>query len=431
MIVTNAHVIDDFVRISVLRTGSGSQCDARVLIVAEDCDLAILTVDDDEFWSDDSGLELADGLVELQASVSVVGFPMGGDAASVTSGVVSRIDIRQYVHSKFDLPAIQIDAAINPGNSGGPVFHQNKVVGVAFQTIFLSSNIGYIIPTFLLLQVVDHVRAKTPYPGIGSLGFSWQKVDGPHMKQSLDMSPSQTGVLIVRPTKFRTLHGVLRPMDVLLKVDSFVVGDDGTISLRFGERVDFKFHICTKRIGETVQLQVLRGGSIVAIDSTIDLEKKITPRFPRTIPPPYLIFAGLIFRRIYIEDVDARSFLDPCVLRENTSEDEREFEDYEQICILSSLHHDVNKGSSYIISKQLMSINGCRIRNMRHLCQTLDSCTDPYVDIIAFGGAIARIEMQKARDARADILLRYAVPADRSIDLRIACGPPPASAAAM
>jgi S1-C subfamily serine protease len=426
MIVTNAHVIGDFVRISVLRTGSGSQFDARVLIVAEDCDLAILTVDDDDFWPDESGLELADGLVELQASVSVVGFPIGGDAASVTSGVVSRIDIRQYVHSKFDLPAIQIDAAINNGNSGGPIFHQNKVVGVAFQTMLFSSSIGYIIPTFLLLQVIDHARAKTPYRGIGSLGFSWQKVDGPHMKQSLGMSPSQTGVLIARPAKFRTLHGVLRPMDVLLKVDSFAVGDDGTVSIRFGERVDFKFHICTKRIGEAVRLQILRGGSIVDIDATVDVEKKITPRFPCGSPPPYLIFAGLLFRRIYEEDLDAER-----VLRENTSDDARESEDYEQVCILSSLHHDVNKGSSYIISKQLMSINGCRIRNMRHLCQTLDSCRDTYVDIVAFGGSIARIETQKARDACADILLRYTVPADRSIDLRIACGPPPASAAAM
>lgn len=50
----------------------------------------------------------------------VAGYPTGGDNTSVTSGVVSRVEVAQYVHAASNLMAIQIDAAINPGNSGGP-----------------------------------------------------------------------------------------------------------------------------------------------------------------------------------------------------------------------------------------------------------------------------------------------------------------------
>lgn len=66
----------------------------------------------------------------------------GGDTISITKGVVSRVELREYSHSGSELLAIQIDAAINSGNSGGPVIMGNKVAGVAFQSLYYSSSIG-------------------------------------------------------------------------------------------------------------------------------------------------------------------------------------------------------------------------------------------------------------------------------------------------
>lgn len=51
--------------------------------------------------------------------MAVVGYPIGGDTISVTSGVVSRIEVTSYVHGSTELLGVQIDAAINSGNSGG------------------------------------------------------------------------------------------------------------------------------------------------------------------------------------------------------------------------------------------------------------------------------------------------------------------------
>jgi S1-C subfamily serine protease len=59
------------------------------------CDIAMLTVDDNEFWEDVQPLEI-NGLPAMQESVMVVGFPTGGDNVCVTKGVVSRIDRYAY-----------------------------------------------------------------------------------------------------------------------------------------------------------------------------------------------------------------------------------------------------------------------------------------------------------------------------------------------
>ena len=57
----------------------------------------------------------------MNSDVQTYGFPVGGETLSVTSGVISRIEVGTYAHSKEHLLIAQIDAAINPVNSGGPV----------------------------------------------------------------------------------------------------------------------------------------------------------------------------------------------------------------------------------------------------------------------------------------------------------------------
>lgn len=68
---------------------------------------AMLTVEDDEFWHGMSPVEFGD-LPALQDAVTVVGYPIGGDTISVTSGVVSRIEILSYVHGSAELLGLQV-----------------------------------------------------------------------------------------------------------------------------------------------------------------------------------------------------------------------------------------------------------------------------------------------------------------------------------
>lgn len=96
-VVTNAHVVENANSILVRRHGTARRFTAKVLCLGYQCDLALLTVDDEAFWRDAPLLQLSSGdFPHLQQSVIAVGYPTGGDAISVTSGVVSRIGVRNY-----------------------------------------------------------------------------------------------------------------------------------------------------------------------------------------------------------------------------------------------------------------------------------------------------------------------------------------------
>ncbi len=129
-IMTNAHVVSNSRYLTVERDGDPNKYPAKVQFVANDCDLALITVDAPNFYKNMVPLKLG-GIPELESTVSAYGYPIGGERMSVTTGIVSRIDFQLYTHSSIDQHlAVQISAQINPGNSGGPVMQNAKVVGV-------------------------------------------------------------------------------------------------------------------------------------------------------------------------------------------------------------------------------------------------------------------------------------------------------------
>ncbi len=130
-ILTNAHVVTYPSQIYVQPYQSAEKFPAKVVAVSAAMDLAILSVEDEAFFTGRPALPLDENLPRVKASVNVYGYPIGGDQLSVTEGIASRVEYTAYNYGASGL-RIQIDAALNPGNSGGPAISEGKVIGVAF-----------------------------------------------------------------------------------------------------------------------------------------------------------------------------------------------------------------------------------------------------------------------------------------------------------
>ncbi|CAJ1457956.1 unnamed protein product, partial [Effrenium voratum] len=230
-----------------------------VLSVGWECDAAVLTVEDDEFWEGLQAVKLSQKLPHLEEDVLCVGFPIGGDTISVTSGVISRIEVTTYTQASAELLGIQIDAAINSGNSGGPAFNRNgDCVGIAFQSMNAdeAENIGYVIPSVVVTHFLKDLLKHGEYTGFPTLGVETQTMENAQLRQAFGMSDKQKGVLINRVLPTSAAAAVLKASDVLLAFDGEIIGNDGTVRFRKHERVLYSWLVAQKFFGEKAALTV-------------------------------------------------------------------------------------------------------------------------------------------------------------------------------
>lgn len=119
-ILTNAHSVEHYTSVKVKRRDSDRKYSATVIAIGNECDIALLNVEDEDFWEQfeadalDQVPHLTPGpLPYLQDSVLVIGYPSPGNQISVTAGVSSRVEMQQYVHGQGELLTVQIDAAVS------------------------------------------------------------------------------------------------------------------------------------------------------------------------------------------------------------------------------------------------------------------------------------------------------------------------------
>lgn len=292
-ILTNAHVVNHNTFIQVRRESSQKKYIAKVETVGNDCDLAILRVEDPEFFKGVAPLEIGD-LPNLQDKVTVVGFPMGGDKLSITQGVVSRMETIAYVNSDRSLLGVQIDAAINPGNSGGPAINNGKIVGIVMQGMSESQNIGYIIPTPVINHFLKDLQGAQ-YAGFPSLGINFSNTENKILRKHYGLADDAGGVLVNNVVPFSSADGFLKEGDIILEVNGVAVSDDGTFVFRDNERLDMAHLINMQKIGETTVLKIRREGKASIVKVPLKPVANLVKIANYSEKPSFCIYGGLIF----------------------------------------------------------------------------------------------------------------------------------------
>ncbi|CAN6561396.1 unnamed protein product [Malus baccata var. baccata] len=418
-LLTNAHCVEHYTQVKVTRRGDDTKFVAKVLARGVDCDIALLSVESEEFWKGAEPLQLG-SLPHLQEGVTVVGYPLGGDTISVTKGVVSRIEVTPYAHGSSDLLGIQIDAAINPGNSGGPAFNdQGECIGVAFQ-VYRSEeaeNIGYVIPTTVVSHFLDDYERNGKYTGFPCLGVLLQKLENPALKACLKVE-SIEGVLVRRVEPTSDAHNVLKEGDVIVSFDDVHVGCEGTVPFRSNERIAFRYLISQKFAGDVADIGIIRAGEHMKVKAVLHPRVHLVPFHIDGGQPSYLIIAGLVFTPLsepLIEEECDDSIGLKLLAKARYSL--ARFKG-EQIVILSQvLANEVNIGYEDMSNQQVLKLNGIQIRNIHHLAYLVDSCKDKYLVFEFEDNYITVLEREAAAAASSCILKDYGIPSERSSDL--------------
>ena len=410
-ILTSAHVVSDATFIQVKKGADPKKYVAEVTAIENEADLAILTVEDESFFKDTEPFELGK-LPMLKDSVTVIGYPRGGSQLSVTEGVVSRIDVTPYAYSGKGLIAVQIDAAINPGNSGGPVVQDGKLIGVAFQGLKESENIGYIVP----VPIIEHFFKDLEdgkVDGFPVLGILTNKTENPGSKQYFGLEDD--GIVVTKVIPDSSAYGHIQEEDVVLSVNGVSIAADGTVEFRKGERVVFTAILNEKQIGESVELEILRNGKV--------LKQKIkTKPFTHLVPrpyyfkkPTYYVFGGLVFS-ILSNDL-LRSWdsnWGPLPTLEfgyyKSGPGRMRLKNRDEICVLMhALPDAMNVGYQQLRFQVIDKVNGEQIDSFKELVEKLQEENNGFtiIDTEQFGKII--IDRSKLAEADPRIQKKYRI----------------------
>ena len=413
-IMTNAHVVSNSRFLTIERDGDPNRYPAKVQFVAHDCDLAIVTVPDPDFFKNMIPLKLG-GIPELESTVSAYGYPIGGERMSVTTGIVSRIDFQLYTHSAIDQHlAIQISAQINPGNSGGPVMQNAKVVGVAFQGYSgdVAQGVAYMIPTPVMKRFLQDI-SNGRYDKYVDLGFVYSKLLNPAQRRYLGLLDNDRGVLVGTVVEAGPSAKVIRTGDVLLTIDDHPIASDANVELE-GTRVEMPEVVERKFKGDSVKFDLLRDKKPMTV--TIKLGT-VWPYFVQghsyDVRPRYVLFGGLLFQSLNLDmleayqfqmsDLRVRHFFDYYVL-------DQIYLQHPDVIVLSNILPDpINTYLAAYRSSIVDEVNGKKMRTLDDLAKAFQEKPDHFVIKMIGDGPPLVLDRAKMEEARERIKTRYNV----------------------
>lgn len=421
-ILTNAHVVSDQTFIQVRSFGDSKKYEAQVEAVSHEADLALLKVNDPGFFKGIIPLEIGD-LPQVQKDVVVYGFPYGGDTLSTTKGVVSRIEHQVYTHSLMEFLAVQIDAAINMGSSGGPVLLGDKVVGVAMQYIGSAENIGYMVPVPLIKHFLTDIEDGR-YDGFPDAGIICQAMENEGLRRKFGLSAGQSGCLVYRVVPGSPVAGIIRPGDVIMKIDGHDIAENGTVEFRPKERTSMNYFVQLHQLGEELSLSVWRDEQELQLKVILNVQagvNQLVPTERHDARPTYYIFGGLIFSPLsvnYLKTWGGNWYNDaPKNLLARYYFDHLTRNGEEIVNLVRVLPAEVNKGYHDSGDYRIVTVNGKPINNLKDLIRIVETSRDEFVVFADRWGAAIILDRQVAVAENPKILKKYLVPADRSNDL--------------
>ncbi len=419
-IITNAHVVENQTYVEVRRYGRSQKVVAEVEAAGHDCDLALLSTSEPEFFEGTQPLRLGP-LPSLTDRVSVCGYPIGGDRLSVTEGVVSRIEMYPYAQSQRPLLAIQLDAAINSGNSGGPVFKGDVMIGVAFQSLEDAEAIAYAIPTQVIEHFLRDAAGGNP-DGFPDLGIKWQRLESSSHRKYLGLRSKDGGVLVTRVDYQGSSAGVLQEGDVLLELGGEPIAADGTIPLRGGGLVDHSHLVTTHLVGESLPALVWRRGKRKECGVPLTTPQRLVPGPRYDVRPTYYIFGGLLFvplSRDFLKSWGGEWWRNAPDELMTLYESGLKSPARDEVVVLQKvLAHAVNQGYHDLENLVVSEVNGGPLQNLGAIIETVEGCRDAYVQFKLADGRQLVLDREMAIKRGPSLLRRYSVPYDRSVNLR-------------
>ena len=253
MLLTTADLVKNATLIEVRKFGRYPNFPAKPHLVDHEVDLALLTVDDPQFWKGLKPLPISERPVtsrrfEINRWRANGRFEQG-------SGEVVQLSVATSRYGNLELPELQGSTAMSAMGWGEVLTSQGKVIGIitGHEKGTLSAMNSPMMRLFIAAS-----REET-YRGFAHRGFSWQQLNQGALRKFYGLGDDPVGVLIRRTKAGGTGAGQLRKGDILLKLGAYEIDPEGRIVHPLYGPILFTIAI-NETLEPTIGAEIIRGG---------------------------------------------------------------------------------------------------------------------------------------------------------------------------
>lgn len=339
-------------------------------------------MENEKFFDKRNAVPLAEKLPSVRDAVTAYGFQTGGVGLSTTKGIVSRIEYGRYNYGQAGL-RMEITAQLREGNSGGPAISGGKIVGLVF-AVSTRGNIGHAIPAEEITEFLKAPADTRDFEKL-TLRLPLHRLENEALREKRGIPNDVTGVLVGDGSKAIPISP-LKAGDILTKIGKYEIDNTGMVHI-FDTRLGLFYLVHKLAKDGKVPLTVLRDGKEIAVSMPVrtNSREKLIPTL-KLRQPSYFVWGPLAFSPATSELVGSLgqfrtatwiSGRSPVLTRAGGLV---RFPGEELVMVVAMFPHKLVKGYSSPVGLTVEKVNGIRIRNLKHLVETLRDVKDPFVE---------------------------------------------------
>jgi len=292
-LLTTAHGLAHLTVARAQPAGRGPWFNAQVAWIDHDANLALVSVNDPEFWRNRQTVTLSPTVPESD-SLRIARWR--GGSLELRKAEFNRFTINNPTGGGAAHVVLEVNSEINGIGWGEPLIANDQLVGLLFAQ---SGNVCHALPA-PFIQSILQARQNDDYRGLGYFDFPWQPTENPEPLRYLQAPSPGQGVVIIDVPPLSPTAQILQARDLILAVDGFPIDNQGDYDdPLYGHLMLENLSTRNRWVGDRVPLKVWRNGAPVEIDYVLPPTRKaarLVAEPPADRPPEYSIVGGLVFQ---------------------------------------------------------------------------------------------------------------------------------------
>lgn len=296
-ILTSADQMNDLTLVRVQKGGRGRWYDGRLEWVDYHANLALVTCAEDDFWTGLSPASLLEN-IPLSGEVRLLRWREGKLEARKLE--INRPVIETGKLTFIDLMHLELDGDVSGIGWAEPVVNDEGVVGLVVSS---NGSGGSALPAPFIRSVLRD-QENGDFRGLGFFNFYWQRAENPATLQSLGLTDTDRGVVVINAMSKVGEESVLKARDVILRIAGHDIDVHGDyLDPVYGQTMLEAIPTQDRRAGDEVPMTIWRDGREMEVDYRLPearFEDELVPDQLFDQAPQYLIAGGLVFQPLSV-----------------------------------------------------------------------------------------------------------------------------------